>query len=182
MKRRFLGSAGGLFVALAIVACSGSAGGAVTTGPSYGKFTVLFPSSPTSESNTKEVMSGFPSGVKSATAYWVSPVADPLGSGSSAPPAPSYLVVVGQAKSSKVATSFTSAIKSEPGTHKVDVNGANGYKFVGTEKQLNPSAAKDPRATEAFLYLSRGTTLYAVIVLSDSHSQALSFLNSFRPS
>jgi hypothetical protein len=182
MTRRFLVAAGCLFGALAIVAGSSSVGGATTTlGPSYGKFTISFPSSPKSESNTKEVMSGFPSGMKSATAYWVSPVADPLGSSSAAPPAPSYLVVVGQAKSAKQANAFTAAIKSVPGTKKVTVNGANGYQFVGTEKQLSQSAAKDPGATEAFMYLSKGTTLYAVIVISDSHPQALSFLGSFQP-
>jgi len=182
MTRRFLVAAGCLFGALAAVAGSSSVGGAATSlGPGYGRFTISFPSSPKSESNTKEVMTGFPTGVKSATAYWVSPVTDPLSSARTAPPAPSYLVVVGQAKSTKQANTFTSAIKAVPGTQKVSVNGANGYRFVGTEKQLSQTAAKDPGATEAFMYLSKGTTLYAVIVISDSHPQALSFLGSFRP-
>jgi hypothetical protein len=183
MTRRFVVAAGGLLGALAIVAVSGPAGATPTTtrGPSFGRFTISFPSAPKSESNTKEVLSGFPAGVKSATAYWVSPVADPLGSSSAAPPAPSYLVVVGRAKSTKQAGTFTSAIKRVPGTQKVTVNGATGYRFVGTEKELSQSAAKDPGATEAFMYLSRSTTLYAVIVISDNHAQALSFLGSFRP-
>ena len=179
--QRFFRVAGVLVGTLAVVVAGAAAAGATTTGPSYGRFSVSFPSNPTSASNTKDVMSGFPAGMKSATAYWVSPVADPLGSQNSSPPAPTYLVVVGQAKSPATGSTFTSAIKTAPGVTPVTLDGATGYRFVGTEKQLSGSSAKDPGATEAFMYLAKGTTLYAAIVISDSHGAAMSFLSSFHP-
>lgn len=167
--------------ALVLGACGGSSISSSTLGPSYGKFTVAFPSTPTSASNTKEVLSGFPSGVTGATAYWVSPVADPLSSTSKTPPAPSYLVVVGHASSASEAAAFTSSIKQVAGAKPVTVDGATGYTFSGTEKNLNQGGATNPSATEAFMYLSKGTTLYALIVIANSASEAQQFLNSFKP-
>ena len=181
MTHRFAAATAGLLGALTLAGAVAPPAGASTTGPSYGRFSVSFPSSPGSASNTKEVLSGFPPGMKAASAYWVSPVADPLGSSSSAPPAPTYLVVVGRATSAKQANSFTNSIKAAPGAAAVSVGRAKGYRLVGTEKQLTQGTAKDPGATEAFMYLSKGTSLYAVIVISDSRSKALGFLGSFRP-
>jgi hypothetical protein len=175
--------------ALTLSACSsssssdsaGSTGSASTYGPSFGKFTVTFPSTPHSATDTKEVLSGFPSGVKSGTAYWVSPAADPLTSSSKVPPAPTYLVVVGKATSASQGATFTATIKPAPGAKAITVNGAKGYTFSSTEKTLSQKDATDPSATEAFLYVAKGTTLYAVIVVAKTAAEAKQFLSSFKP-
>jgi hypothetical protein len=173
--------------AVTLGACGGSSASTSTTsasgafGPAYGRFTATFPSKPTSSSNTKEVLSGFPAGVKTGTAYWVSPVADPLQSNSKTPPPPTYVVVVGQALSPAQVSGFTSSIKALPGAKSVSINGARGYTFSGTEKKLDQNDASNPAATEAFMFLSKGMTLYAVIVVHDKSAAALQFLKSFQP-
>jgi len=169
--------------ALTLSACgaSGSAGSASTYGPSFGQFTATFPSTPKSASNTKEVLSGFPSGVKLGTAYWVSPAADPLKSGSKTPSAPTYLVVVGKANSASQGTAFVASIKQAPGAKPITVNGAKGYTFTSTEKGLSANAASDPNATEGYIFVAKGTTLYAVIVVAKTADAARQFLSSFKP-
>jgi hypothetical protein len=172
--------------ALTLTACgssssSGSSGTASTYGPSFGKFTATFPSTPKSASNTKEVLSGFPTGVKVGTAYWVSPTADPLKSNAKTPPPPTYLVVVGQANSASQGTSFVGSIKGAPGAKPITVNGAKGYTFSSTEKALSKNEATNPSATEAFLYVAKGNTLYAVIVVAKTAAEAKQFLSSFKP-
>jgi hypothetical protein len=160
---------------------SGSTGSASTYGPSFARFTATFPSAPHSASDSKEVLSGFPSGVKTGTAYWVSPIADPLKSSSKTPPAPTYLVVVGQASSAPQGVTFASTIKQAPGAKPITVNGAKGYTFTSTEKNLSASAASDPNATEGYIFVAKGTTLYAVIVVADTAAAARQFLSSFKP-
>jgi ABC-type oligopeptide transport system substrate-binding subunit len=174
--------------AVTLSACGGSSASSSSTaatsgsfGPAYARFNADFPSTPKSSSDTKEVLSGFPAGVTTGTAYWVSPVADPLKANAKTPPAPTYLVVVGKAQTQGQVSSFTSSIKSLAGAKSVSINGAKGYKFSGTEKKLDTNDASDPSATEAFMFLSKGMTLYAVIVVNDKSAGALQFLNSFQP-
>jgi hypothetical protein len=184
MKRNGLILAALAVGALTLSACgsSGSAGSSASTyGPSFGKFTATFPSTPHSASNTKEVLSGFPTGVKVGTAYWISPTADPLSSSAKTPAPPTYLVVVGQANSASQGSSFVGSIKQAPGAKTITVNGAKGYTFSSTEKTLSKNEATDPSATEAFLYVAKGSTLYAVIVVTKTAAEAKQFLSSFKP-
>jgi hypothetical protein len=181
MKRNGLILAGVAAGALILSACGSSSGSSPTYGPSFGQFTVSFPSTPHSATNTKEVLSGFPSGVKSGKAYWISPIADPLKSSSKTPPAPTYLVVVGQAKSAAQGTSFVASIKQAPGAKPITVNGAKGYTFSTSEKNLSQNEATDPTATEGFIYVAKGTSLYAVVVVAKTVAAAKQFLNSFKP-
>jgi ABC-type phosphate/phosphonate transport system substrate-binding protein len=173
--------------AVTLGACGGSSTPSSTGatsgayGPAYARFNAGFPSKPTSSSDTKEVVSGFPAGVTTGTAYWVSPVADPLKANAKTPPVPTYLAVVGKALTQAQVTSFTANIKALPGAKPVTINGAKGYKFSGTEEKLDGSAATDPTATEAFMFLSKGMTLYAVIVVTAQSATALQFLDSFQP-
>jgi hypothetical protein len=174
--------------AATLSACGGSSASSTSTtatsasfGPAYARFNAAFPSKPTSSSDTKEVLSGFPAGVTTGTAYWVSPVADPLKANGKTPPAPTYVVVVGKALTQAQVSSFTSSIKSVVGAKPVTINGAHGYKFSGTEKKTDQNDATDPAATEAFMFLSKGMTLYAVIVVHDKSAAALQFLNTFQP-
>jgi hypothetical protein len=174
--------------AVTLGACGGSSASSTSTaatsasfGPSYGRFNAAFPSKPTSSSNTKEVLSGFPAGVTTGTAYWVSPVADPLQANAKTPPPPTYVVVVGKALTQAQVSTFTSSIKALPGAKSVTIDGARGYTFSGTEKKLDQNDATNPAATEAFMFLSKGMTLYAVIVVHDKTATALQFLKSFQP-
>ena len=174
--------------AVTLSACGGSSASSSSTlassasyGPSYAGFNADFPSKPTSATDTKEVLGGFPPGVKTGTAYWVSPVADPLNGGSKTPPSPTYVVVVGKAGTEAQVSTFTSSFKSVTGAKPVTTNGARGYQFSGTEKNIDKDGDTDPTATEAFMFLSKGMTLYAVIVVNDQAAAAQKFLNSFRP-
>ncbi len=175
--------------AVTFSACGGSSASSSSTlatsatfGPAYARFHAGFPSQPKSASDTKEVLSGFPPGVTTGTAYWVSPVADPLKANTKTPPVPTYVVVVGKAGTQAEVSTFTSSIKSLSGAKPVTTsNGARGYKFSGTEKTLDKNDATNPAATEAFMFLSKGLTLYAVIVVNDKSAAALQFLNSFQP-
>ena len=185
MVLRTLGVGLGTLLLGSFGAVSASAGATASSyGPRYGAFHIAFPTAPKSQSNTAGVLAGFPAKtVTTATAYWVSPVADPLSSSASTPPPPTYLVVVGKVKSAASASKFTATAHQISGATAVTVNGAKGYKFSGTEKQLNPSSTtlKDPNTIEAFMYVSKGTTVYAVIVVANNHSQVQGFLTSFRP-
>jgi hypothetical protein len=160
---------------------SGSSGSSSTYGPSFGKFTATFPSTPQTATDTKEVLSGFPTGVTSGTAYWVSPIADPLKSSTKTPPAPTYLVVVGKAKSAAQAATFTSSIKQAPGSKPITVNGATGYTFSSSEKNLGQNQATDPTATESITFVTKGTIMYAVIVVAKTAAAAQQFQSSFKP-
>jgi hypothetical protein len=189
MKRNGLILAVVAAVAVTLSACgssgsadsSGSAGSASTYGPSFARFTVTFPSAPHSATDTKEVLSGFPSGVTTGSAYWISPITDPLKSSSKTPPAPTYLVVVGKANSASQGATFAATIKQAPGAKPITVNGAKGYTFSSSEKNLSQNQATDPSATEAFLYVAKGTSLYAVIVVAKTAAAAQQFLSSFKP-
>jgi ABC-type oligopeptide transport system substrate-binding subunit len=174
--------------AVTLSACGGSSASSSSTlatsasyGPAYARFNADFPSKPTSATDTKEVLSGFPPGVTTGTAYWVSPVADPLKTSTKTPPAPTYVVVVGKAGTQAQVSTFTSSFKTVTGSKPVTTNGAQGYQFSGTEKNIDKSDVTDPTATEAFMFLSKGMTLYAVIVVNDQAAAARKFLNSFRP-
>ena len=127
------------------------------------------------------MLSGFPTGVKLGTAYWTSPTADPLTSTSKTPPAPTYLVVAGKATSTAQASTFAATLKQAPGAKPITVNGAQGYTFSNTEKNLGQNDATDPTATEGFLYVAKGTTLYAVIVVAKTAAAAHQFLSTFDP-
>jgi hypothetical protein len=157
------------------------AGASSTYGPKYAHFTVAFPSKPTSESNTKAVLQGFPTGtVTTATAYWVSPVADPFKS-TNAPPTPTYAVIVGKAKSPKKAAAFMSEVKSFPGVTTVNINGAKGYRLIGTESSLEGSShPPDPTAAEGLELLAKGDVIYSAEVLA-TRAQAKTFLQSLSP-
>lgn len=187
MKRSLLVMAVLAAGAVTLSACGGSTASSSTAatsasyGPSYARFNADFPSQPKSSSDSKEVLSGFPAGVTTGTAYWVSPVADPLKANGKTPPSPTYVVVVGKALTQAQVSNFISGIKAAPEAKAVTRNGAQGYKFSGTEKGLDQSDATDPAATEAFMFLSKGMTLYAVIVVNDKSAAALQFLNSFQP-
>jgi hypothetical protein len=171
--------------AVTLGACGGSSSSTGATagsyGPSYGRFNADFPSQPKSSTDTKEVLSGFPPGVKTGTAYWVSPVADPLKGGGKTPPTPTYVVVVGKAATEAQVSTFTSSFKTVPGAKPVTRNGAQGYQFSGTEKSINKDDDTDPAATEGFMFLTKGMTLYAAIVVNDKSAAALQFLKSFQP-
>jgi hypothetical protein len=173
--------------AVTLSACGGSSassstpGTSASYGPAYARFNADFPSRPTSATDTKEVLSGFPPGVTTGSAYWVSPVADPLKASTKTPPSPTYVVVVGKAGTQAQVSTFTSSFKAVTGAKPVITNGARGYQFSGTEKNIDKSDVTDPTATEAFMFLSKGMTLYAVIVVNDQAAAARKFLNSFRP-
>jgi|SRR5271163_4237808 len=168
-------------VVVALAALGAPAGAAPTYGPSGATFSVAFPKSPHSQTNTKAVLAGFPSGtVSTATAYWVSPSADPLQATTA--PVPTFLVVVGTAKSPKKATTFASTVHTLSGAVAVTVNGAKGYRFSGTEEKVEgSSSSRNPNATEGIEFLAHGKTIYAVEVTDNSAATANSFLQSFKP-
>jgi hypothetical protein len=79
------------------------------------------------------------------------------------------------------ASTFAATIKQAPGAKTIIVNGAQGYTFANTEKKLSQNEATDPTATEGYLFVAKGTTLYAVIVVTKTAGAARKFLSTFRP-
>lgn len=173
-----------LVVSVILSACcsSGPTAAHQVYGPSGHHFSVAFPSTPKSQSNTTGRLTGLLTGSK-AYSYQVSPEADIFSSAAlPVPRPPAYGVAVIVMQSPSVAKAFVNTLSLIPGVKRFAVSGLSGYKFIGPEKSAinDTSRVSDSGASEGVLFLLRGTTVYIVEVISAHLADAKAFLDSFR--
>ena len=65
---------------------------------------------------------------------------------------------------------------------KATVGGLSGYEFLGPENSKINEGEKitDPHATEGFLALRKGRTVFLIYAFTSARSAAQSFLSSFK--
>ena len=168
-------------VILAGCSSSGTTASHQVYGPSGHQFSIAFPSTPKSQSNTTGLLTGLPSGSK-AYGYDVSPDANIFSSAAlPVPRPPTYGVIALVMPSTQIAKSFLQTLSQTPGVTAFAVSGLTGYRFLGSERTINDAnRISDPSASEGVLFLDRGATVYVVEVITAQLAVAKAFLASFR--
>jgi hypothetical protein len=172
-----------LFCCLAVGAWPASASGATTYGPSWGRFTVQFPSTPTESGNLAKQLTT----VKGAVAgygFAVSHDKDLFDASSTGPTVPTYEVVSVQFTTASAASSAIATVhKDLSSSTQVAVGGAKGFKAFGSVPAA--AATEGHAATKAYTlgveFLTRGTTGYQVVVATRTSKAAEAFVSTFRP-
>ena len=174
---------GALVVAVTVVAVGSvtAVSAAVVYGPSWGRFSINFPSTPTVFNNTpavRKVLSGY----SSAYAYTVASPSDPFALKVTAKP-PAVWVIVAKPGSGISLTQFLNIGKSLNGAKRETIGGLTAYVsiFPETTKYLRASVITDKNATEGLLFTHKGTTLYLAEAVATQASTVRAFLLSFRP-
>ncbi len=174
-------------VSVVAVACATLAGCSSGTHPSqtlYGppgaRFEVAFPSKPQTvpdPANTQGL-----SGEIRSYAYAVSSEPDLFSNTAPVPGPPTFAVIVVTLRSASDARSFLHDAARAPGMGPVTMDGMPGYEFVGSANSALNHGTKitDPKASEGTLFLARGATLFALLVVTVHAAQARAFLGSFR--
>ena len=154
---------------------------ATVYGPSWGRFSVGFPSNPVAFNNTpavRKVLSGY----SSVYVYTVASPSDPFALPVTAKP-PAFWVIVAKPGPKFTVTQFMNVGKSLNAAQRETIGGLTAYVsiFPETTKYLQASVITDKNATEGLLFTHKGTTLYAVEAVGTQASTVHAFLYSFRP-
>ena len=156
---------------------------ATTYGPSWGRFTAAFPSTPTESGNLLKQLTG----VKGAVAgYGFAVTKDKhlFSSSSTGPTVPTYEVVTVQFSSADVASSAIASVRKQLSNPKnVTVGAAKGFKAFGTVAATKKS--KGHAATKGYTlgveFLTKASTGYQVVVETSTSAAATAFVASVRP-
>ncbi len=166
---------------LVLAGCSsGTANGAVY-GPPGHRFSIAFPSTPTSEADTKAILESLPLGSK-VYAYAVSNDAHIFANASPTPPPPTYAVGVFVLASAISATEYVAYFADQRGVRRVTIDRKSGVEFVGPETSsvYKRQGATDPTTSEGTLLIAQGKTVFIVLAVTASANTARAFLSSFR--
>jgi hypothetical protein len=175
--------AAALFAVLAAGAWPASASGATTYGPSWGKFTAVFPSAPTPSGNLAKQLTDV-KGAISGYGFAVTNDKHLFDTSSSGPTVPTYEVVAVRFTSASVASSAIASVRKQLSSPKnVAVGGANGFKAFGSVP--GTAKSKGHAATKGYTlgveFLTRGSTGYQVVVATRASAAARAFVSSVRP-
>jgi hypothetical protein len=172
-----------LFCCLAVGAWPVSASGATTYGPSWGRFTVQFPSTPTKSGNLAKQLTTV-KGAVTGYGFAVTKDKDLFDSSSTGPTVPTYEVVTVQFTSASAASSAIATVRKDLSSSKnVAIGGAKGFKAFGSVPAA--AASEGHAATKAYTlgveFLTRGTTGYQIVVAVRTLTAAKTFVSTFRP-
>jgi hypothetical protein len=172
-----------LFAGLAAACWPAVASAASTYGPSWGRFTAAFPSTPTESGNLAKQLKDVP-GATAGYGFAVTNDKHIFSSSSSGPTVPTYEVVTVRFKSASGADSAIASVRKQlSGPTSVKVGGATGFKAFGAV----PASAKTEghAATAAYtlgvMFLTKGSTGYQVVVATPTSGAAKAFVSSVRP-
>jgi hypothetical protein len=168
-------------VGVATVDLATSVSAATVYGPSWGRFSINFPSTPAAFNNTaavRKVLSGY----SSVYVYTVASPSDAFALPVTAKP-PAFWVVVAKPGPKLTVTQFMNVGKMLTAAKRETIGGLTGYIaiFPETTKYLQASVITDKNATEGLLFTHRGTTLYLAEAVGTQASAVHAFLFSFRP-
>jgi hypothetical protein len=183
MYRKALVAAVSILAAVAVVAVGSVtlAFAASAYGPSWGRFSINFPSAPTAFNNTpavRKVLSGY----SSVYAYTVASPSDPFAL-KATPKPPAFWVIVAKPGSGITLTQFLNIGKSLNAAKRETIGGLTAYVSIFPEstKYLQAGVITDKNATEGLLFTHKGTTLYLAEAVATKASTVHAFLFSFRP-
>jgi hypothetical protein len=187
VSRRIAKYFGVVLIACMLATSAGTASGSTPSrqpkyGPPGSQFSIAFPSSPRSASNTQGLLRNYPTGTK-AYGFWVSPDAGNIFAAYASIPHPStYVAVARILPSPDDGATYLQRAGLISGVRAVSAGGLSGYEFVGSENSAFNQGTKlsNPKATEGIMILGRGATLYVIIAITSDAKSARSFLRSFR--
>ena len=150
-------------------------------GPSWGRFSIDFPSTPTAFNDTaavRRVLSGYSSVYAYAVASPPDAFALPV-----TPKPPAVWVIVAKPSPRFTVTQFMNVGKMLTAAKRETIGGLTAYVsiFPETTKYLQASVITDKNATEGLLFTHKGATLYLVEAVGTQASTVHAFLFSFRP-
>lgn len=156
------------------------ASAAAVYGPSYGRFSINFPSQPMAFNNTPAVRSVL-TGYSSAYAYTVASPSKPFAARTTPKP-PAFWVIVAKPGPGISLQQFINLGKSLNAAKRQTISGLTAYVsiFPETAKYLQASVITDKNATEGLLFTHKGTTLYLAEAVATQASTVHAFLFSFR--
>lgn len=174
---------GGLLAAAIGVSAIGSAtlvSAATVYGPSYGRFSINFPSTPTAFNNTPAVRSVL-TGYSSAYAYTVASPSKPFAARTTPKP-PAFWVIVAKPGAGISLQQFVNLGKFFKASKRENIGGLTAYVsiFPETSTYLQASVITDKHATEGLLFTHKGTTLYLAEAVAAQAATVHAFLFSFR--
>ena len=170
-----------VLVGVVAIASASPVSAASVYGPSWGRFSINFPSTPTSFTNTpavRKVLSGY----SAVYAYTVASPSDaftlPV-----TPKPPAFWVIVAKPSPKFTVTQFMNVGKMLTAAKRETIGGLTAYVsiFPETTKYLQASVITDKNATEGLLFTHKGTTLYLVEAVGTQAATVHAFLFSFRP-
>jgi hypothetical protein len=179
MRRGTIITAAGLVAALSWAAVTPPAGATVHPyGPSWGRFTVAFPSRP-AQSSLKSELSQHCVDAQGAEGLVVSKAKDVFAD-TATPPSPTYAVVVARFGNAKAAGKCLVSQRAEFVKPMVlTVAGVKAYEEVGAVPSSISGSSKPE--TLAVLLLLAGRNLYQAEAIAGTKAGATGFVRSFRP-
>ena len=170
-----------VLVGVVAIASASPVSAASVYGPSWGRFSIHFPSTPTAFNNTpavRKVLIGY----SAVYAYTVASPSDaftlPV-----TPKPPAFWVIAAKPGPKFTVTQFMNVGKMLTAAKRETIGGLTAYIsiFPETTKYLQANVITDKNATEGLLFTHNGTTLYLVEAVGTQASTVHAFLFSFRP-